>query len=151
MDTLDTRILGELRRNARAPLSTLAARLGVSRATVRARMARLEASGEIAGYTVQTKADTREAAVRAITLLAVEGKAIDRVAHALMGLGEVRAVHTTNGRWDLIVDLAADTLPHFDAALARIRQIAGVSATETSLLLTTRDTGRPSAARRRSL
>jgi len=150
MDALDIRLLGELRRNARAPLSTLAARLGVSRATVRARMARLEASGEIEGYTVQSRADARDAAVRAITLLAVEGKAIDRVAHALVGLGEVRAIHTTNGRWDLIVELSADTLPQFDGALARIRQIAGVSATETSLLLTTRDTGRPRAARSRT-
>ena len=47
------------------------------------------------------------------------------------------AVHSTNGRWDLVVELTTGTLEGFDAALQRIRQIRGVAATETSLLLTT--------------
>ncbi len=48
--------------------------LKVSRATVRARIDRLERAGEIIGYTVVLRADAQPAAVRAITLVAVEGR-----------------------------------------------------------------------------
>lgn len=137
MNPLDRNLIAALRRDARASVTTLAAQLGVSRATVRNRIASLEARGDIAGYTIRQKSDADEAPVRAVTLLAVEGKAIERVSSALLRLPEVRAVHTTNGRWDLVVDLAADALPAFDAALAQVRQITGVAATETSLLLAT--------------
>lgn len=138
MDDLDRRLLAALRADGRAPVATLAATLGVSRSTVRARMARLETAGVIAGFTVRLGQPQQDAPVRAVAMLAVEGKAVERVIHALIGLPEVRAVHTTNGRWDVVVDLAALTLPDFDAALARMRQIPGVVASETSLLLASR-------------
>ena len=37
----------------------------------------------------------------------------------------------------MVVELATETLQAFDRVLHRIRQIAGVSASETSLLLST--------------
>jgi DNA-binding Lrp family transcriptional regulator len=46
-------------------------------------------------------------------------------------------VHTTNGRWDLVAELAADSLAAFSHALDRIREIKGIATTETSLLLAT--------------
>jgi len=45
MDKTDNDLIAALRRNARATLSELAAMLGLSRATVRSRMERLEQSG----------------------------------------------------------------------------------------------------------
>ena len=47
MDTTDEAILAALRDDARASLSDLAAALRLSRTTVRARLARLQQSGEI--------------------------------------------------------------------------------------------------------
>jgi len=49
----------------------------------------------------------------------------------------VRAVHTTNGRWDLVLELSTETLEDFDSARRRIRQIKGIAGSETSLLLST--------------
>jgi DNA-binding Lrp family transcriptional regulator len=69
--------------------------------------------------------------------IAIEGQAAARVIRALGGLPEVSAVHTTNGRWDLVVELGAADLADFDAVLRRIRLIPGVTASETSLLLAT--------------
>ncbi len=137
MDNLDERLVTLLRHDARRSVSDLAAEVGVSRATVRARIARLEAAGEILGYTVILRADAVEAPVRAIMLLAVEGQAKDRVVRALGGLAEVSAVHTTNGRWDLVAELGAASLTAFDAVLQRVRLIPGVAASETNLLLAT--------------
>ncbi|MNL74595.1 AsnC family protein [compost metagenome] len=55
---------------------------------------------------------------------------------ALRGEPNVQTLHTTNGRWDIIAELRADTLEQFDRTLDRIRLIEGISATETSILLT---------------
>ncbi len=63
---------------------------------------------------------------------------------ALGGLPEVSAVHTTNGRWDLVVELGTTTLPALDAVLRRIRLIPGITGSETSILLATpRSIARP--------
>ncbi|MGC8468267.1 MAG: Lrp/AsnC family transcriptional regulator [Acetobacteraceae bacterium] len=137
MDDLDQRLVTLLRHNGRSSIASLAASLGVSRATVRARMQRLEESGAILGYTVILRADALDLPVRGITLIEIEGHATERVIRALGGFAEIAAIHTTNGRWDLVVEVGAATLPELDAVLRRIRLIPGITASETSLLLAT--------------
>ena len=66
LDQLDEKLITLLRHDGRRSISDLAIELGVSRATVRTRMERLEASGIIIGYTVILRADTVEAPVRGI-------------------------------------------------------------------------------------
>ena len=56
---------------------------------------------------------------------------------ALRGDPAVSGLHTTNGRWDMVAELRADSLEAFDRALSRIRLIEGIASTETSLLLST--------------
>ncbi|SRR5260370_22686921 len=137
MDDLDHRLLILLRHNGRRSISDLASELGVSRATVRARIERMERHGDIIGYTVILRADAISLPVRGIMLIEVEGRAADRVVDALGGFPEVTAVHTTNGKWDLIAELGSQSLTDLDAVLRRIRMIAGVTASETNLLLAT--------------
>lgn len=137
MDALDQKLVSLLRHDARRSVSDLAAELGIARATVRARISRLEERGDILGYTVILPADAVEAAVRGVTLIAIDGQATAKVTRALGAMPEVAAVHTTNGRWDLVVELAAASLAEFDATLRRIRLLPGVATSETSLLLTT--------------
>src|SRR5919107_892095 len=119
MDDLDQRLITLLRHNGRRSVSDLAIALGTSRATVRSRMERLERSGDIVGYTVILRADAVALPVRGIMLIEVEGRAGDRVVDALGGFPEVSAIHTTNGKWDLIVELGATSLSDFDAILRR--------------------------------
>jgi DNA-binding Lrp family transcriptional regulator len=138
MDEIDQKLIAELRRDGRAALSELALRLGVARATVRARMERLARSGEIAGFTVVTRGDVAEAPVRGLMMIGIEGRGAERIMARLQGLPEVTAVHSTNGRWDLIAEIGARTLEELDAVLFRVRGFEGVSASETSLLLSTR-------------
>ncbi len=138
MDKTDERLIAALRHDARASLSNLALQLGMSRTTVRARIERLRARGDILGFTVVLRADTLRDPVRGLMMIGIEGRGTDRVIRQLQGLPEVRAVHSTNGRWDVIVELGTDTLEALDTALARIRRLDGVSTSETSLLLSTR-------------
>ncbi|MBZ6076030.1 Lrp/AsnC family transcriptional regulator [Microvirga puerhi] len=137
MDELDQRLITLLRHNGRRSVSDLALELGVSRATVRSRIERLERSGDIVGYTVILRADAVSLPVRGIMLIEVEGRAADRVVDALGGFPEISAIHTTNGKWDLVVELGTTSLTDFDAVLRRVRLIPGVIASETNLLLAT--------------
>jgi DNA-binding Lrp family transcriptional regulator len=137
MDSLDQKLITLLRHSARRSISDLAADLGVSRATARSRMERLEQSGEIIGYTVILRAEAISSAVRGIMMIEIEGHAADRVIRALGGFAEVATIHTTNGRWDLVVELNTATLTEFDAVLRRIRLVPGITGSETSLLLAT--------------
>lgn len=137
MDTLDKRLMTLLRHDARRSISDLSVELGVSRATVRSRIERLERAGEIIGYTVILRSDAVDLPVRGIMLIEIEGHVTDRVIRALGGFSEVSAIHTTNGRWDLVVVLGADSLGDLDAVLRRIRLIGGITNSETHLLLAT--------------
>ncbi len=145
MDDLDNRIIAALRQDARMPLSDLAGLLGTSRTTLRARLARLQTSGEIVGFSVLTRADVARDPVRGLMMIGIEGRGTERVTRQLIGFAEVRAVHSTNGRWDVIVEIGSETLEAFDAVLTRIRRLDGIVASETNLLLKTRKAGQPQA------
>lgn len=137
LDDIDQRLIRLLRHDARRGISDLASELDLSRATVRARLERLERSGEILGYTVILRAETIEMPVRGLTMIAVEGRAAARVVETLSGFPEVTALHTTNGKWDLIAEIGVDSLSGLDGVLGRIRSIAGIANSETNLLLAT--------------
>lgn len=137
MDSLDRRLLALLRENARASIASLAKALGVARGTVQNRLSRLEHDGTVIGYSVRLKPQVEEHRIRALMTIAVEGNRIDAVIGALRGDPAVGALHSTNGRWDIVAELRADSLASFDQVLGRIRQLEGISSTETSLLLST--------------
>lgn len=137
MDPLDRQIITLLRRDSRRSISSLSLELGVSRATINSRIERLESSGEIVGYTVVLKADALGEPVRGVTFVEITGQATDRVIKALSGFSEVLAIHTTNGKWDLVVELGASSLSDLDRVLGKFRQIQGIANSETNLLLAT--------------
>lgn len=138
MDETDQRLIAALRKDGRAPISTLAATLGLSRATVRQRLDRLRQSGEIVGFTVVLRRDTAHAPVRGLMMIAIEGRGTERVIRQLSAMVAVEALHTTNGKWDVIVELGADSLEQLDGILRAIRLLDGVATSETNLLLATR-------------
>ena len=144
MDDLDARIIAALRHDARAPLSTLASITGVTRATLRIRMQKLEQRGDILGYKVVPKGDLAAQPVRALMMLEIEGRGTERVVSRITGLPEVSALHSTNGKWDLVIEIGTQTLLELDRVLADIRRLDGVQSSETSILLATRKVGKVS-------
>ena len=99
MDDLDRKLITLLRHDGRRSISDLAADLGLTRATVRARLEKLEQSGEIIGFTVILRSDAIDLPVRGITMIEIAGQAADTVIDALSGFTEVSSIHTTNGNW----------------------------------------------------
>ncbi|MFL4471371.1 Lrp/AsnC family transcriptional regulator [Tateyamaria armeniaca] len=138
MDETDAKLISALRHDARASLSDLSATLGLSRTTVRTRIEKLRSRGEIVGFSVVLREDTLRDPVRGLMMIGIEGRGTERIIRQLTGMSEVRHVYSTNGRWDVIVEIGTDTLERFDAVLFRIRALEGVMSSETSLLLSTR-------------
>jgi DNA-binding Lrp family transcriptional regulator len=135
LDELDRRLIALLRTDGRAPVTTLARQLGVTRATVNSRLDRLLESGRVLGFTIRTKDGHGDDDVRAITLVEVEGRTTNEVIRALRGLPEIQSLHTTNGGWDLVAEIRCDSLIAFDRILGQIRSVEGVINSESSLLL----------------
>ena len=126
-----------LRHDSRRAVTDIAVALRVSRATVQARITRMESRGDILGYTVVLRADAVSSPVRGLTFIEVEGRHADRVIDTLRGFAEVSAIHTTNGRWDAVAEISAESLTELDAILRRIRLVQGITGSETHLLLAT--------------
>jgi DNA-binding Lrp family transcriptional regulator len=135
MDTLDQQLIALLRTDARASVATLAHRLGVSRGTVNNRIAKLEDSGTIVGYTVRLRPDVAHNQISAWMSIAVEGNQTRKVIATLLGEPGVASLHDTNGRWDLLAELRCENLGDLAAVLERIRLIKGIGNTETSIHL----------------
>jgi DNA-binding Lrp family transcriptional regulator len=135
LDELDRRLIAALRADSRTPVATLAKALKVSRGTVQNRIDRLLVRGVIRGFTIATRPELEANRVRAVMTIAVEGERSAGVIRALKGFPQVTAVHTTNGRWDLVAELDVETLAEFSRTLDEIRRIEGIASTETSILL----------------
>lgn len=130
----DRRLIAALRDNSRASITELAQIVKASRTTVKSRVDALVAAGRIRRFTIETDTDI-ESEIRAITMIGLKGGVSRSAIRTLRLIPEVSAIHSTNGVWDLVVMLNADSLHDFDRALHEIREVPGVQTSETSLLL----------------
>jgi len=137
IDETDRALLALLGQNARLPVATLARKLGLARTTVQARLDRLETSGVIAGYSLRLGQEARPG-LRATALVSIEPRSGPAVLARLKSLPQVRRVHTTSGRFDLIVTLEATTTQELDETLDRIGEAKGVRSSESLIHLSTK-------------
>lgn len=135
LDDLDRRLIGLLRESGRMPNAMLARHLGVSRGTVQNRLDRLVETGALLGFTVRLAAEAEDAPVRATMSIEVRSTDTRAVVAALRRMPAVGRVHSTNGRWDLVAEIATADLAALDRTLTEIRALKPVANSETSILL----------------
>lgn len=138
MDEIDTSLLALLKENARLPVAALAQSLGLARSTVQSRIERMERQGVIRGYTLRLGEAAERSSIRATALLQIEPRSLPTVLARLKSVGEVSSVHTTSGRFDLIVTLIAPSTQALDLALDAIGAAPGVRSSESLVHLSTR-------------
>lgn len=136
-DEIDRELIAILRKDGRAPISILADILKVSRGTVQNRIDKLLESGALLGFTIRVREDFHPNSIRAIMMIEVAGKSTSQVIRRLRGLPELQKIHSTNGSWDLIVEINASDLREFDRVLRDVRETDGVMNSETSIMLST--------------
>lgn len=110
----------------------------MARTTVQARLERLEATGVIGGYTVRLGAGGAGAQIRASVLLTIEPRAQAAILARIKSLPEVEKVHTTSGRFDLLIEIGAHGTAALDAVLDVLGAIPGVRASESLIHLSTK-------------
>jgi DNA-binding Lrp family transcriptional regulator len=137
-DQLDRQLVTLLQANARASTAELARQLGVARTTVVARLARLETSGVIVGYTARLGSDAADRGVQAFVGITVSPKAGREVVKRLTALPELRQLASVSGQFDYMALLRADSTMRLDALLDEIGDIDGVLKTTSSVVLALR-------------
>ena len=135
-DELDRKLIALLKDDARASISLLASKLKVSRGTVQNRLDRLVSSGAILGFTIRAHQGIEKDIVKAVMMIEVVGRSTAQVIAQLKGISQLDKLHTTNGKWDLVAEIKASNLQEFDHVLGTVREIDGIIASETSILLT---------------
>ncbi len=133
----DRKLIAALSRDSRASITTLSKDIGVSRATVQSSLNKLVASGTIRKFTIETDPHAHAEVVRAITMIEVKGNLTSSVVKSLKTFSDVTRVSSTNGAWDLVVQIETASLAEFDSLLRKLRELPGVLNSETSLLLNT--------------
>lgn len=135
MDDTDRQLISLLRKDARMTVAALAQKLDVSRGTVTNRLRKLEDDQVIVGYTLRLRPDAEPNQIRAWMCVLVDGNQTRAVIASLLGEPGVAALHDTNGRWDLLAELRAETMAELSQVLERVRLTKGIANTETSILL----------------
>ena len=132
VDELDRGIIEALQHNGRASFRRIAAPLGVSEATVRARYSRLVSEGilQVVGVTNPLGLGFEQALVGVKT-----AGAPGEIADALARWAEVDYVVVTAGQFDIIVEVVASDRGELLALTDRMRALDGVVSTETFVYL----------------
>ncbi len=138
MDDLDQSLLRLLADNARSNVADLARHLGVARTTVQARIERLESRNIIAGYTIRIGDVARSQRIRATVLLQIEPRANATILARLKTLAALESAHSCSGRFDMILQVAAQTTTELDNIIDLIGEIPGVLKSESLIQLATK-------------
>ncbi|WP_308799869.1 Lrp/AsnC family transcriptional regulator [Agromyces silvae] len=134
-DPVDRALLGALTPDPRATVVALADRLGLSRNTVQARMARLEASGAFRSFERAIDPVPLGYPLEAFVSVHVRQKLLAEVVTRIAEIPEVIQAHGLSGSVDLLVRVVsrdAEDLFRIDGAILAIE---GVERTETSLAM----------------
>ncbi len=135
MDEIDKRLINLMRANAREPAASLSRKLGLSRSTVQDRIARLERTGIIRGYTLKLDDSVVAGRIRAIVMISTEPKRADRAVADLKRVTELRSLVSVSGAFDLVATVETDTPARMDSILDRIGGIHGITRTVSSIVL----------------
>ena len=134
----DQRLLLHLRQNARCSVSDLARALDLSRSTVQNRIAKLEASGVIRGYSVELGGEYSATQVEAHVSIKGFQKLTARTNAALEQISQVSQLYSVSGEYDLIAIVQAQSLEELSAVLDEIGNLEGVERTNSAVVLETR-------------
>jgi DNA-binding Lrp family transcriptional regulator len=137
VDTLDRQLIELLKVNSRLPVVKIAQALGCARSTVQLRLKALEASGDITGYTVSL-ARRQSAGINAIVLISADSNSEADVVRTLSRRHEVSKLFSVSGRYDLCAMVHADSMEEIEKVVDRVRNVAGVNDTLTSMVLSTK-------------
>ena len=133
MDMIDSKLVTELRRDARVSIVRLARAIGLSRTATQARITRLLDEGEIGGFTIKEGAHAAQTAHVLIKFKA--GNKCAQVVPRLRQLTGIVAIHSVAGEYDLVLQIEADTNKGIGAIRKLISDVDGITDVTTMIVL----------------
>jgi DNA-binding Lrp family transcriptional regulator len=109
LDALDVALLEHLRDNPRAGVLEIARRTGVARATVTARLLRLERDGVVTGHGPDIDVAAAGFGVQAFVTLEIAQGALEEMRTDLAAVPAVLEAHATTGSGDVLCRVAASS------------------------------------------
>jgi DNA-binding Lrp family transcriptional regulator len=134
-DAVDRQLLAALSSDPRATVVALADGLGLSRNTVQARMARLEASGAFLSFERSIDPVPLGYPLEAFISVHVRQKQLTDAVERIAGIPEVIQAHGLSGSVDLLVRVVCRDAHDLFRIDGMILSIDGVERTETSLAM----------------
>jgi len=135
MDAIDSRIIDQLRQNARAGYGDIGDVVGLSASAVKRRVDKLVADRVIRGFTVQVDPAVEGLAVEAYVELFCRGTvAPEELRRILLAVPEVVEAGTVTGDADAIVRLRSRDIPSMEEALERVRSAPNVDHTRSAIV-----------------
>lgn len=135
LDALDVALLAALREHPRAGALELSRLLGVARATVTARLARLETAGVVTGYGPDVDVAAAGFAVQAFVTLEIAQGAIDAVRSDLEAIPGVLEAHATTGSGDVLCRVAAASHEALQQTLVDLNRSSAVARSTSVVVL----------------
>jgi Lrp/AsnC family transcriptional regulator, leucine-responsive regulatory protein len=139
IDALDRKILLALQRNGRVTNAELARELGVAPSTMLERIRKLEESKALRGFRAVVDPEALGLTVQGFVSVILSRHDTDCIRDFEQGIGElanVRACYHLTGRFDYLLHVAAQDLPHLGRIVKeKIASISGIAKAETFLVL----------------
>lgn len=137
LDSLDLSLLQALREHPRAGALQLSRLTRVARATVQARLDRMEQAGVITGYGPDVDVAAAGFPVRALVTLEIAQGALDQVTADLAAIPGVLEAYAVTGSADVVATVAAQSHADLQQTLLRIDSSPAVARSISSIVLST--------------
>lgn len=137
LDRLDLALLTALRESPRAGAVELSRRTRVARATVQARLQRLESSGVITGYGPDIDLESAGQHVSAFVTLEIAQGALDQLAPELEAIPNILEAYVTTGTFDVLCRVAAPSHAGLQEMLLELNRSTSVVRTTSVVVLGT--------------
>ena len=135
LDATDARILLALATDPRATVVALAERLGLSRNTVQARVAKMEQGGALGSFERRIIPKALGHPLTAFVTAQVDQHRLAEVSQALAGIAEVVEVFGLSGETDLVVRVVAADAEDLYRIAGQILAVPGIERTTTALAM----------------
>ncbi len=134
LDSMDQRILLELKQNCRRSYRELAASTGISPATLIERIKKMENEGVITGYSANFDYLKLGYEFMAIVQIGIRGDLL-KIQEKIANLKGVASVYDTTGQYDSTAILICKNRSELSGLVKKILNIPGVEKTNTNMVL----------------
>src|SRR5918996_5313949 len=136
LDSLDARLIEELRENPRVGLLEISRRLEVARGTVQARLGKLEQRGVITGYGPEVEPEAMGYPILALMLLDLTQGRLEEAVEALEAVPEVLEADAVSGPHDIIARVVARDTEHLQEIVNHLVASPAIERSTSHIVLT---------------